>query len=156
MNQIVLYEPEIPPNTGNVARTCAATNTALALIEPLGFSLDDRYLKRAGLDYWQDVQLTSWANWDTFQSHRSSQEEATLALLSTRGNRCYTEIPIDKPVIVVFGPETRGLPRPMLDSHPDESYRIPMMPGLRSLNLSNTVALVLYDILRRQGFPGMQ
>lgn len=156
MNQIVLYEPEIPPNTGNVARTCAATNTALALIEPLGFSLGDRYLKRAGLDYWQDVQLTSWTNWDAFQSHRSSLEKATLALLSTRGNRCYTEIPVDKPVIVVFGPETRGLPRPMLDSHSDESYRIPMMPGLRSLNLSNTVALVLYDILRRQGFPGMQ
>jgi tRNA (cytidine/uridine-2'-O-)-methyltransferase len=156
MNQIVLYEPEIPPNTGNVARTCAATSTALALIEPLGFSLDDRYLKRAGLDYWQDVQLKTWANWEAFRSNETSDNETTLALLSTRGNRCYTEIPPDKPVTIVFGPETRGLPRSLLASHPDESYRIPMIPGLRSLNLSNTVALVLYDILRRQGFPGMQ
>lgn len=157
MNRVILFQPEIPPNTGNIARTCACTATALTLIEPLGFSLEERMVRRAGLDYWEHLALTVEPSWDAaLAAARAAAHDITVALLSTRGIHNYTEIPADRPVCLVFGPETRGLPRDLLERHRQESYRIPMGTAVRSLNLSNTVALVLYDVLRRQGFPGLQ
>jgi tRNA (cytidine/uridine-2'-O-)-methyltransferase len=156
MNQIavVLYQPEIPPNTGNIARTCAATGIALHLIEPLGFSLDDRYLKRAGLDYWNELSLAIHPSWERFVE--TVQFPSAPALLTTKGTHLYTEIPADTELqYLVFGPETRGLPAEVRDQWPDSNYRVPMSPGLRSLNLSNTVALVVYHQLYLRQFPGM-
>lgn len=151
---VVLYQPEIPPNTGNIARTCAATGTALHLIEPLGFSLEDRYLKRAGLDYWNELSLTVHPNWEEFLTHTGGISPP--ALLTTKGTRSYTQIPVQpQPQYLVFGPETRGLPSQILQQWPESTYRIPMRPGLRSLNLSNTVALVVYHQLYQRQFPGM-
>ncbi|MFO8043923.1 MAG: tRNA (cytidine(34)-2'-O)-methyltransferase [Alkalispirochaeta sp.] len=151
---VVLYQPEIPPNTGNIARTCAATGTALHLIEPLGFSLEDRYLKRAGLDYWSDLSLTVHPDWQHFIEHTGGTTPP--ALLTTKATRFYTQIPVHhEPQYLVFGPETRGLPSEILGHWPESTYRIPMRPGLRSLNLSNTVALVVYHQLYQRQFPGM-
>ena len=158
MIHIVLYQPEIPPNTGNIARTCAATATPLHLIEPLGFSISDRQVRRAGLDYWELLNLSVHTDWQAFLSARSKQTTLSkLALLSTKGRRLYTDIGEDlaDDLYLVFGPETRGLPREILDSCPEDIYRIPMCTDFRSLNLANTVALVLYDQLSRQGFPGL-
>lgn len=164
---VVLYEPEIPPNTGNIARTCAATGTDLHLVQPLGFSLADRYLKRAGLDYWQDVTLTVHADWDAFLTAMeppAGWERAAPFLFTTKGAHNYTSIdPIRNrdessersERILLFGPETRGLPPEVLATWPDSHYRVPMRAGQRSLNLSNTVAIVLYHLLARAGFPGM-
>jgi tRNA (cytidine/uridine-2'-O-)-methyltransferase len=160
---VVLYEPEIPPNTGNIARTCAATGTDLHLIEPLGFSLADRYLKRAGLDYWQDVMVTVHPDWDSFLAAMVPPEGWDAAppyLFTTKGNRPYTSISAADEAgcsrgVLLFGPETRGLPPEVLATWPDSHYRVPMRPGQRSLNLSNTVAVVLYHLLARAGFPGM-
>ncbi|MEX2442059.1 MAG: tRNA (cytidine(34)-2'-O)-methyltransferase [Alkalispirochaeta sp.] len=156
MNRIVvvLYQPEIPPNTGNIARTCAATGTALHLIEPLGFSLDDRYLKRAGLDYWSDLSLTVHPTWERFLL--TEGKHFTPALMTTKATQFYTEIPLGSETrYLVFGPETRGLPSDIRDRWPDDTYRIPMRPGLRSLNLSNSVALVVYHQLHLRQFPGL-
>lgn len=167
---VVLYQPEIPPNTGNIARTCAATGVPLHLVRPLGFSIDDRQVKRAGLDYWSDVDLTVHDDWATFLRKADGDGRVGMyrpagapALLTTRGTRSYHEIvipghPEDTPVprYLVFGPETRGLPSDVLAAWPDSHYRVPMRPGKRSLNLANTVALVVYDILARYGFPGLQ
>tara|TARA_B100000614_G_C14312133_1_gene396702 strand:+ start:49 stop:558 length:510 start_codon:yes stop_codon:yes gene_type:complete len=156
---VVLFQPEIPPNTGNVARTCAATGIPLHLVRPLGFSLSDRYLKRAGLDYWDSLDLTVHDDWDAFCRSRSSTWRP--ALLTTSGTISYTEIPVFSGTAgatthLVFGPETRGLPQDILAAWPDAKYRVPMRPGQRSLNLGNTVALVLYDQLAQRGFPGLE
>lgn len=160
----MLYEPEIPPNTGNVARTCAATGTPLHLIEPLGFSISSRQVRRAGLDYWNELDLSVHENWDTFLACAAAVDpEPRIAPLSTRGTRPYTSITEDmvapgdaERVYLLFGPETRGLPQSLLDSRGKAVYRIPMSTGFRSLNLANTVALVLYELLARQGFPGLR
>jgi tRNA (cytidine/uridine-2'-O-)-methyltransferase len=160
---VVLYEPEIPPNTGNIARTCAATGTDLHLIKPLGFSLSDRYLKRAGLDYWQDVLLTVHESWESFRATMAPPagwDAAPPYLFTTKGKDPYTSItpqtdPEGPQRYLLFGPETRGLPPEVLATWPDSHYRIPMRPGQRSLNLSNTVAIVLYHFLAQAGFPGM-
>lgn len=150
---IVLYHPEIPQNTGNIARTCAATGAHLHLIEPLGFSLDDRYLKRAGLDYWHLMDLTAYPDWNAFlQAH----PDAMLHYASTKAPRDYCQVRYDADDFLVFGPETRGLPEKMLADHYDCCVRIPMRPDARSLNLSNSVAVVLYEALRQQRFPGLQ
>lgn len=156
MNQIavVLYQPEIPPNTGNIARTCAATGIALHLVEPLGFSLEDRYLKRAGLDYWSELSLVVHPSWGHFLD--TAQLSSAPALLTTKATQLYTEIPSTNDFqYLVFGPETRGLPSEVREQWPDSNYRVPMSPGLRSLNLSNTVALVVYHQLYLRDFPGM-
>jgi tRNA (cytidine/uridine-2'-O-)-methyltransferase len=150
---VVLFEPEIPPNTGNIARTCAATGTPLHLIQPLGFSVDEPYVRRAGLDYWSRLTLHRHDGWDQF--HRTA-ENGRLALLSTKGEKRYTEITEEVPLYLVFGPETRGLPTSLLGRYQDLVYRIPMGAEIRSLNLSNSVAVVLYDLLRRLGFPGLE
>ena len=147
--QIVLYEPEIPPNTGSVARLCAATLTPLHLIEPLGFKIDDKHLKRAGLDYWEFVDLHVHKSWNDFVEKASPR---ALCFFSTRATRSYTEMRYQEDDFLVFGPETRGLPQEILDAHAERTLRIPMMStGVRSLNLSNAVSIALYEALRQLG-----
>jgi tRNA (cytidine/uridine-2'-O-)-methyltransferase len=149
---IVLLEPEIPPNTGNVARLCAATKSTLHLIEPFGFKLDDSQLKRAGMDYWQHVDWKRWGSWTQFRS--ALDPAARLWFIESGGPRLYTEVPFSPADYLVFGRETAGLPKTLLDENRDEWLRIPMFnPEARSLNLSNCVALVLFEALRQQGFP---
>jgi tRNA (cytidine/uridine-2'-O-)-methyltransferase len=152
---IVLVEPEIPPNTGNVARLCAATRTILHLIEPFGFKLGDAQLKRAGMDYWQHVEWHRWKNWTAFESaYRGDATGGRLWFIESKGPRLYTEARFKPEDYLVFGRETAGLPKPLLAVHRDRWLRIPMFnPSARSLNLSNCVALALYEALRQQGFP---
>jgi tRNA (cytidine/uridine-2'-O-)-methyltransferase len=149
--EIVLLEPEIPPNTGNVARLCAATRTTLHLIEPFGFKLDDAQLKRAGMDYWQHLQWHRWPDWNAFQHALPSG--ARLWFVESNGPRLYTEAAFAPDDYLVFGRETAGLPRQLLESNREHWLRIPMFnPKARSLNLSNCAALVLFEALRQQGF----
>jgi tRNA (cytidine/uridine-2'-O-)-methyltransferase len=150
---IVLLEPEIPPNTGNVARLCAATRSVLHLIEPFGFKLDDSQLKRAGMDYWQQVEWHRWKNWNAFAGKLPAQ--ARLWLVESNGPKLYSDAQYSPDDYVVFGRETAGLPATLLEAHRDHWLRIPMFnPESRSLNLSNCVALVLYEALRQQKFQG--
>ncbi len=146
---VVLFEPEIPPNTGSVARLCAATLTPLHLIEPLGFKIDDKHLKRAGLDYWEFVDLRVHKSWNEFLS---TVRPAKLWYFSKRAIRSYAAVEYREDDFLVFGRETRGLPQDLLDANPDRALRIPMMgTGVRSLNLSNAVSIVLYEALRQLG-----
>jgi tRNA (cytidine/uridine-2'-O-)-methyltransferase len=150
---VVLVEPEIPPNTGNVARLCAATKSVLHLIEPLGFKLDDPQLKRAGMDYWQHVEWRRWANWRAFAEKIPSK--ARLWFIESGGGKIYSEVKFLTDDYLVFGRETAGLPKQLLEKHPEKRLRIPMFNAQsRSLNLSNCVALVLFEALRQQGFKG--
>ena len=150
---IVLLEPEIPPNTGNVARLCAATNTRLHLIEPFGFKIDDAQLKRAGMDYWRHVQWQRWPNWTAFAHALTAQ--AALWFIESGGPHIYSEARFGPEDYLVFGRETAGLPRKLLEQNSERWLRIPMFNlNARSLNLSNCVALVLFEALRQQGFPG--
>ena len=147
--QVVLYEPEIPPNTGSVARLCAATLTPLHLIEPLGFKIDDKHLKRAGLDYWEFVDLHVHQSWQHFLDAAAPR---SLLFFSKRATKSYSAVRYDESDFLVFGPETRGLPQAFIDSDPERVLRIPMMgTGVRSLNLSNAVSIVLYEGLRQLG-----
>jgi len=151
--RVVLVEPEIPPNTGNVARLCAATNAELHLIEPFGFRLDDKELKRAGMDYWQHVKWTRWKNWAAFRE--SLAPNARLWFVESNGPRHYAEARFGADDYLVFGRETAGLPKSLLEENRERWLRIPMFNAdSRSLNLSNCVALVLFEALRQQGFPG--
>jgi len=150
MFHIVLYQPEIPPNTGNIIRLCANSGAMLHLIHPLGFTLDDSKLRRAGLDYheWAEVR-----EYDKLEDFLEAQQPLRLFACSTRGRRNYAEVAYQPGDALLFGPETRGLPQDVLDALPDERLiRIPMQPGNRSLNLSNAVAVVLYEAWRQQGF----
>ena len=148
---VVLVEPEIPPNTGNVARLCAATRTRLHLIEPLGFELNDKQLKRAGMDYWQQVEWHRWPNWTAFETKLPST--ARLWLIESNGPKIYSEAKFSADDYLVFGRETAGLPKSLLEKHSEHWLRIPMFNAQsRSLNLSNCVALVLFEALRQQGF----
>lgn len=148
---IVLVEPEIPPNTGNVARLCAATHSQLHLIEPFGFKLDDGQLKRAGMDYWQHVQWHRWPDWQTFQ--QQLPPGTRLWFIESHTLRLYTEAKFAPEDYLVFGRETAGLPRKILEENSEHCLRIPMFNRkARSLNLSNCVALVLFEALRQQGF----
>jgi tRNA (cytidine/uridine-2'-O-)-methyltransferase len=150
---VVLVEPEIPPNTGNVARLCAATRTALHLIEPFGFKLDDKQLKRAGLDYWEHLAWRRWSSWAEFE--KQLPPSARLWIIESHGPRHYAAVNYAPDDYLVFGRETAGLPRTILERRRDNWLRIPMFHDrVRSLNLSNCVALVLYEALRQQGFPG--
>jgi tRNA (cytidine/uridine-2'-O-)-methyltransferase len=146
---VVLYQPEIPPNTGSVARLCAATLTALHLIEPLGFKIDDKHLKRAGLDYWGFVDLHVHNSWEQFLYNNSGKR---LWYLSKKAKRSYTDARFAEDDYLVFGPETRGLPEEWLARGAEHALRIPMLgTGVRSLNLSNAVSIVLYEGLRQLG-----
>jgi tRNA (cytidine/uridine-2'-O-)-methyltransferase len=147
---VVLLEPEIPPNTGNVARLCAATHTTLHLIEPLGFKLDDAQLKRAGMDYWQHVKWVRWKSWHEFISNSPG---ARLWFIESGGAKHYAEVEYSPDDYLVFGRETSGVPKTLLEQNRERWLRIPMFnPNARSLNLSNCVALVLYEALRQAGF----
>jgi len=150
---IVLVEPEIPPNTGNVARLCAATKTKLHLIEPFGFKLDDAQLKRAGMDYWQQVEWHRWKNWTAFAE--KLPVDTRLWFVESNGPKLYSEAKFADADYLVFGRETAGLPKQLLEAHRERWLRIPMFNAeSRSLNLSNCVALVLFEALRQQGFTG--
>ena len=150
---IVLLEPEIPPNTGNVARLCAATKTALHLIEPFGFKLDDKQLKRAGMDYWEHVQWHRWPDWSAFRA--SLQPQAQLWFIESNGLKRYSDVRYSADDYLVFGRETAGLPKWLLNENRAHWLRIPMFNReARSLNLSNCVSLVLFEALRQQGFSG--
>ena len=150
---IVLLEPEIPPNTGNIARLCAAARCTLHLIEPFGFELDDARLKRAGLDYWDHLAWHRWPDWPAFQ--KQLPPGARLWLIESHGARHYAEVEYQPGDYLVFGRETAGLPKKILEQYRDHWLRIPMFhEGVRSLHLSNCVALVLFETLRQQGFEG--
>ncbi len=146
---IVLVRPEIPQNTGSIARLAAATRTRLHLVGPLGYSLDDRYLKRAGLDYWPLVDLRTYPGWDAFVAEHG---EARCCFYSVHARRSYLEADYRRGDFIVFGSETRGLGREFLAAHADAAYRIPIFePGVRSLNLANAVSIVVYEALRQMG-----
>ncbi|HDQ39555.1 MAG TPA: tRNA (cytidine(34)-2'-O)-methyltransferase [Desulfonatronum sp.] len=146
--QIVLYQPEIPPNTGNIARLCVATTTPLHLIEPLGFSLEDKYLRRAGLDYWEHVQLRVWPNWEAF-----IPASGRLVFSSARKGVLYHQFGFQSDDLLVFGPETRGLPENLF-AQSAGCVRVPIWGPVRSLNLSTCVGIVLYEALRQsRGLP---
>ena len=151
--EIVLFEPEIPPNTGNVARLCAVTGTRLHLIEPLGFKLEDRYLKRAGLDYWERLSLTRYMNSEAFLAEHPG---ARIWYVTTKGRKTYAEVTYGPDDYLMFGRESAGIPEEILAQHPEECIRIPMREGERSLNLSNSVSIVLYEALRQLDFPELQ
>ena len=149
---VVLYQPEIPPNTGNIIRLCANTGCRLHLIEPLGFRMEDRELRRAGLDYHEWVDVRTWPNLASFLAEAAP---ARLLSFSTRGERTYTDIEYHPGDALLFGPETRGLPESLLASlPPDQRLRLPMRPGVRSLNLSNAVAIAVYEAWRQLEFAG--
>lgn len=154
MFHVVLYQPEIPANTGNISRTCAVTGSVLHLIKPLGFSLEDKYLKRAGLDYWDllDIRIH-----DSLEDFLEKHGREKLWLVETGGSRYYHQAEYPDGSFFVFGRETKGLPRAFLEAHQEQIVRVPMLPNprARSLNLSNTVALVLFEGLRQLGFPGL-
>ncbi|HBR03655.1 MAG TPA: tRNA (uridine(34)/cytosine(34)/5-carboxymethylaminomethyluridine(34)-2'-O)-methyltransferase TrmL [Ruminiclostridium sp.] len=150
---IVLVEPEIPQNTGNIARTCAATGAVLHLVGPLGFSMEDRYLKRAGLDYWKLVNVIYYDNLEHFFAKHPG---AIFRYSSTKAQKAYHEVDYPENCFILFGKETKGLPEPLLQEHYEDCIRIPMLDAIRSLNLSNSVAIVLYEALRQHGFQGMQ
>lgn len=152
MIEIVLIEPEIPQNTGNIARTCVATGSRLHLVEPLGFSISDRQLKRAGLDYWFDLDLTIWPDFDSWQRAFAGK---TMFYATTKAPRHYAEPVYPDDTVLVFGKETKGLPESLLMARPERCIRIPMRADSRSLNLANAVAVVTYEVLRQQGFPGL-
>ena len=152
MFHVVRYEPEIPQNAGNIARLCAATGAILHLIEPLGFFWEDARLRRAGLDYWEAVEVRRHRGWEAFLS---ACPGADLWLFSTKGGRSYAEERYSPGDYLVFGPETRGLPAEILEARPERCLRLPMRPGIRSLNLANAVAVVLYEALRQLDFPGL-
>src|SRR5690606_19386705 len=147
---IVLVEPEMPQNTGNIARTCAATGAILHLVKPLGFSLDDRYVKRAGLDYWDRVRLYTY---DSFEELAASFPGRRFFCATTKAVKSYTEFQFRDGDLLVFGKETAGLPAQLLERYRDTCIRIPMLPENRTLNLSNAAAIVLYEALRQNGFP---
>lgn len=150
---IVLLEPEIPPNTGNVARLCAATRSRLHLVEPFGFKLDDKQLKRAGMDYWEQVEWKRWQCWTEFQAQLPAG--ARLWFIESGGPKHYAEVKYSPEDYLVFGRETAGLPKSLLEENRERWLRIPMFNAeSRSLNLSNCVALVLFEALRQQGFGG--
>lgn len=152
MLHVVLYQPEIPPNTGNIMRLCANTATRLHLIEPLGFRLEDKELRRAGLDYreWADVRTYA-----TYEAFIEGAKPKRLIAFSTRARRLYTEMQYRQNDVLLFGPETRGLPQKLLDTVPEERrLRLPLVPGNRSLNLSNAVAVAVYEAWRQLGFEG--
>lgn len=150
---IVLYEPEIPANTGNIGRTCAATGTKLHLIEPLGFRLDEKSLKRAGMDYWNELDVTTYMNWNDFTA---KNPDARIYMATTKGRRAYTDVSYEPDCFLLFGKESGGIPEELLVSHPDTCIRIPMIGETRSLNLSNSAAIVLYEALRQNQFPNMK
>ena len=152
MLNIVLFEPEIPANTGNIGRTCVATNTRLHLIEPLGFRLDEKSLKRAGMDYWKDLDVTTYIDFDDFLSKNPG---AKIYMATTKAPNVYTDVTYEPDCYIMFGKESAGIPEEILVQQKENCIRIPMASDIRSLNLGNSVAIVLYEALRQQNFENM-
>ena len=152
MLNIVLYEPEIPANTGNIGRTCVATGTRLHLIEPLGFKLNEKSLKRAGMDYWNDLDVTTYID---YQDILGKNPGAKIYMATTKAHKVYTEVDYESDCYIMFGKESAGIPEEILVEHEEDCMRIPMNGDIRSLNLGNSVAIVLYEALRQNGFAGM-
>ena len=150
---IVLFEPEIPSNTGNIGRTCVATGSRLHLIEPLGFKLNEKALKRAGMDYWKDLDVTTYINYEDFLEKNPG---AKIYMASTKAPNLYTEVDYEPDCYIMFGKESGGIPEEILLEHQETAIRIPMLPDTRSLNLANSVAIVLYEALRHNKFEQMQ
>jgi tRNA (cytidine/uridine-2'-O-)-methyltransferase len=150
---IVLLEPEIPQNTGNIGRTCMVSGTRLHLVGPMGFSVDDKYLKRSGLDYWLDLDVRYYQDFDDFLSLACP---ARMYMATTKARRLYTDISYSDNDYIVFGKESAGIPEELLLQYRDTAIRIPMLPASRSLNLSSSVAIVLYEAMRQQNFAGFQ
>ena len=153
MLNIVLVEPEIPQNTGNIARTCAATGASLHLIEPMGFTVTDAKLKRAGLDYWNKLDITYYKNIEDFYERTKGGE---YFYFSTKAPRCYTDIAYPNPCYLIFGKESAGIPETILKKNLSRTVRIPMRESLRSLNLSNSAAIAVYEVLRQRNFEGLE
>ena len=176
---IVLHQPEIPANTGNIGRTCVATGTSLHLIEPFGFRLNEKEIKRAGMDYWEKLDVTRYMNFDTFyeqyreyaerfvgqdskrnaeqlNAHDAANCRPRLWMATTKAKCAYTEVDYGPDDFIMFGKESAGIPEEILVEHEEDCIRIPMLPDIRSLNLSNAVAIVLYEALRQNGFESMQ
>ena len=150
---IVLHQPEIPANTGNIGRTCVATGTSLHLIEPLGFRLDEKSIKRSGMDYWDQLDVTRYMNYMEF---KENHPDAKIWMATTKAKRVYTEAVFSPDDYIMFGKESGGIPEEILVENEETCIRIPMMDRIRSLNLSNAVAIVLYEALRQNRFDGMQ
>ena len=150
---IVLYQPEIPQNTGNIGRTCVATGTSLHLIEPLGFRLNEKELRRAGMDYWEHLDVTRYTNYEEFLEKHPN---AKIWMASTKAKHTYTEVEYGPDDFIMFGRESAGIPEEILVENEENCIRIPMLPAIRSLNLSNSAAIVLYEALRQNGFSDMQ
>lgn len=150
---IILFEPEIPANTGNIGRTCVATDTRLHLIEPLGFKINEKARKRAGLDYWDMLDVIVYCNFEDFLERNPG---ARIYMATTKAKKVYTEIAYEPDCYLMFGKESAGIPEEILVEHEESCIRIPMLPAIRSLNLSNAVAIVLYEALRQNGFESLQ
>ena len=150
---IVLHEPEIPANTGNIGRTCVATGTRLHLIEPLGFKLNEKAIKRAGMDYWKDLDVTTYINYEDFLKKNPG---AKIYMATTKGPQTYVDVHYEEDCYIMFGKESAGIPEEILKANPDTCVRIPMIGETRSLNLSNSVAIVLYEALRQNQFDHMK
>lgn len=153
MLNIVLHEPEMPANTGNIGRTCVASGARLHLIEPMGFMINDKMLKRAGLDYWDKLDVTIY---DDYQDFLSRNPGAKIYMATTKSKQKYTDVVYEEDAYIMFGKESAGIPEEILLDNKETCVRIPMMPGERSLNLSNSVAIVVYEALRQQDFPGLE
>ena len=153
MMNIVLHEPEIPANTGNIGRTCVATGTRLHLIKPLGFDISDKAVRRAGLDYWPKLDVTVYESYEDFLERNPG---AKIYMATTKGPNVYTEAHFESDCYIMFGKESAGIPEEILHENKENSIRIPMNPNIRSLNLSNSVAIVLYEALRQNSFDHMQ
>ena len=152
MAGVVLHEPEIPANTGNIGRTCVATGTSLHLIDPLGFQLTQKALKRAGMDYWDRLSVGRYMNYEDFLDKHPG---AVIWYATTKAQRSYSDVSFGPDDFIMFGKESAGIPEEILKANEERCIRIPMMPGERSLNLSNSVSIVLYELLRQNGFPGL-
>ena len=150
---IVLHEPEIPSNTGNIGRTCVAAGASLHLIEPLGFRLNEKNIRRAGMDYWEKLDVTRYLDYEDFMEQH---KDAVVFYASTKAARLYTEVSYPDNCFIMFGKESGGIPEEILRAHRDTAVRIPMLADIRSLNLANSAAIVLYEALRQHGFEGMQ
>ena len=149
---IVFLNPEIPTNTGNIGRTCVLTNTKLHLIKPLGFSLEDKYIKKGGLDYWEKVQLFIWEDFDHFYKENIENKDVNLYFATTKTNQKYSDVKFQKNDFIIFGPESRGIPEEILNKYKEYNITIPMIPMGRSINLANSASIILYEALRQNDF----
>ena len=149
---IVFLNPEIPTNTGNIGRTCVLTNTKLHLIKPLGFSLEDKYIKKGGLDYWEKVQLFIWEDFDHFYKENIENKDANLYFATTKTNQKYSDVKFQKNDYIMFGPESKGIPEDILNKYKEYNITIPMIPMGRSINLANSASIILYEALRQNDF----